>query len=187
MTARVIANRVWHWHFGNGLVRTPDDFGIRGAKPTHPELLDWLASELIRSGWSIKHLHRLILRSSAYQMSTANNAHAVEADPANTLLWRMNRRRMEAEVIHDSLLQMAGRLDLQMGGLAAVVKTQDPTSDELDRNNEIYRGITRAVRFTFRCTGHTFMSCSMRLIFPTPARPPAGATPPTSRRRRCFS
>ena len=143
MTARVIANRVWHWHFGNGLVRTPDDFGIRGAKPTHPELLDWLASELIRSGWSIKHLHRLILLSSAYQMSTANNAHAAEADPANTLLWRMNRRRMEAEVIHDSLLQMAGRLDLQMGGLAAVVKTQDPTSDELDRNNEIYRGITR--------------------------------------------
>ncbi|MDD9867585.1 MAG: DUF1553 domain-containing protein [Verrucomicrobiales bacterium] len=143
MTARVIANRVWHWHFGNGLVRTPDDFGIRGAKPTHPELLDWLASELIRSGWSIKHLHRLILRSSAYQMSTANNARAAEADPENTLLWRMNRRRMEAEVIHDSLLQMAGRLDLQMGGLAAVVKTQDPTSDELDRNNEIYRGITR--------------------------------------------
>ena len=143
MTARVIGNRVWHWHFGNGLVRTPDDFGIRGAKPTHPELLDWLASELIRSGWSIKHLHRLILRSSAYQMSTANNARAAEADPENTLLWRMNRRRMEAEVIHDSLLQMAGRLDLQMGGLAAVVKTQDPTSDELDRNNEIYRGITR--------------------------------------------
>ena len=143
MTARVIANRVWHWHFGNGLVRTPDDFGIRGAKPTHPELLDWLASELIRSGWSIKHLHRLILRSSAYQMSTANNARAAEADPENTLLWRMNRRRMEAEVIHDSLLQMAGRLDLQMGGLAAVVKTQDPTSDELDRNNEIYRGIMR--------------------------------------------
>ena len=143
MTARVIANRVWHWHFGNGLVRTPDDFGIRGAKPTHPELLDWLASELIRSGWSIKHLHRLILRSSAYQMSTANNARAAEDDPENTLLWRMNRRRMEAEVIHDSLLQMAGRLDLQMGGLAAVVKTQDPTSDELDRNNEIYRGITR--------------------------------------------
>ena len=67
MTARVISNRVWHWHFGNGLVRTPDDFGIRGAKPTHPELLDWLASELIRSGWSIKHLHRLILRSSAYK------------------------------------------------------------------------------------------------------------------------
>ena len=143
MTARVIANRVWHWHFGNGLVRTPDDFGIRGAEPTHPKLLDWLASELIRSDWSIKHLHRLILRSSAYRMSTTNNAHAAEADPENTLLWRMNRRRMEAEVIHDSLLQVAGRLDLQMGGLAAVVKTQDPTSDELDRNNEIYRRITR--------------------------------------------
>jgi len=143
MTARVIANRVWHWHFGNGLVRTPDDFGIRGAKPTHPELLDWLATELIRSGWSIKHLHRLILRSSAYQMSTANNSRAAEADPENTLLWRMNRRRMEAEVIYDSLLQMAGRLNLQMGGLAAVVKTQDPTSNELDQNNKIYREITR--------------------------------------------
>ena len=97
-------------------------------------------------------------------MSTANNALAAEADPANTLLWRMNRRRMEAE-IYDSLLQIAGRLDLQMGELAAVVKTQDPTSDELDRNNEIYRGITRrAIYVPVRCT---FMSCSMHLIFPT--------------------
>ena len=186
MTARVIANRVWHWHFGNGLVRTPDDFGIRGAKPTHPELLDWLASELIRSGWSIKHLHRLILRSSAYQMSTANNAHVAEADPANTLLWRMNRRRMEAEVIHDSLLQMAGRLDLQMGGLAAVVKTQDPTSDELDRNNEIYRGITRRAIYVPVHRTHVYELFDA-FDFPTPARPPAGATPPPSRRRRCFS
>ena len=143
LTARVIANRVWHWHFGSGLVGTPDDFGIRGSQPTHPELLDWLASELILSGWSLKHLHKLILRSEAYMMSTSDNSVAAEIDPENKLLWRMNRRRMEAEVIHDSLLQLSGRLDLKMGGLAAKVKTQDPTSEDLDKNKEIYRKITR--------------------------------------------
>ena len=143
LTARVIANRVWHWHFGSGLVGTPDDFGIRGSQPTHPELLDWLASELIRSGWSLKHLHKLILRSSAYMMSTSANSLASEIDPENKWLWRMNRHRMEAEVIHDSLLQLSGRLDLKMGGLAAQVKTQDPTSEDLEKNKEIYRKITR--------------------------------------------
>ena len=143
LTARVIANRVWHWHFGKGLVGTPDDFGIRGSQPTHPELLDWLASELIQSGWSLKHLHKLILRSSAYMMSTTSNSIAAEIDPDNKWLWRMNRHRMEAEVVHDCLLQLSGRLDLKMGGLAAQVKTQDPTSEDLEKNKEIYRKITR--------------------------------------------
>ena len=143
LTARVIANRVWHWHFGKGLVGTPDDFGIRGSQPTHPELLDWLASELIQSGWSLKHLHKLILRSSAYMMSTTSNSIAAEIDPDNKWLWRLNRHSMEAEVVHDCLLQLSGRLDLKMGGLAAQVKTQDPTSEDLEKNKEIYRKITR--------------------------------------------
>jgi len=116
LTARVTVNRIWQAHFGEGLVRTPDNFGVRGEAPTHPELLDWLALEFIRSGWSLKQLHRTIVLSSTYQMSSAYDARAAAADPDNRLLWRMNRRRLDAEPLRDALLTVAGRLDLQMGG-----------------------------------------------------------------------
>src|SRR5213593_522086 len=122
LPARVLANRIWHYHFGRGLVATPNDFGRRGATPTHPELLDWLAGEVVRSGWSIKRLHRLILESSAYLQSSADANPAARAkDPDNLLLWRFNRRRLEAEEARDAMLAAAGTLNLKMGGPSVIV------------------------------------------------------------------
>jgi hypothetical protein len=117
LTARVLVNRVWHHHFGRGLVRTTTDFGRVGSLPTHPELLDWLASEFIRQGWSIKSLHRLILTSATWMQSSAvQNPEALKADPANDLLWRQNLRRLDAEALRDSLLAISGALNLEAGG-----------------------------------------------------------------------
>ena len=121
LTARVIANRVWQWHFGVGLVATPDNFGRLGEAPSHPRLLDWLAAQLIADDWSLKSLHRQIVLSATYrQRSRASDALAKEAsragDSGNRLLWRMNRRRVEAEVLRDSLLAVSGQLDLHIGG-----------------------------------------------------------------------
>jgi hypothetical protein len=116
LTARVMVNRVWQWHFGQGLVRTPSDFGARGEPPTHPELLDYLASRFIEGGWSLKSLHRLILLSSVYQQSSKTRPEAERIDPDNLLLWRMNRRRLEYESLRDSLLLASGGLDVSMGG-----------------------------------------------------------------------
>ncbi len=117
LTARVIANRVWQWHFGEGLVRTPNDFGIRGERPSHPELLDWLASELITHGWSLKHLHRVVMNSNAYQMSATADAATLQRDPENVLLTRFQPHRLEAEVIWDNIRAAAGTLDLTQFGL----------------------------------------------------------------------
>jgi hypothetical protein len=116
LTARVMVNRIWLNHFGRGLVDTPSDFGVNGAKPSHPELLDWLAAEFIRSGWSIKHMHRLILNSATYQQSSLINSKAADIDRDNTLLWRFTSRRMESESVRDCLLSVSGELNLQMGG-----------------------------------------------------------------------
>jgi hypothetical protein len=114
--ARVWANRVWHYHFGRGLVSTPGDFGTRGEAPSHPDLLDWLASELIESGWSTKHLHRLILTSAAYRQSSSIVPKNTTIDPDNRYLWRWAPRRLEAEAIRDSILAVSGDLDLESGG-----------------------------------------------------------------------
>ncbi len=116
LTARVIVNRVWRWHFGEGIVRSTDNFGKLGEPPSHPELLDWLATTLIADGWSLKKLHKRIMLSRAYQMSTTWNEAAARLDPENRLLWRVPRRRMEAEVLRDSLLFVSGELDFTMGG-----------------------------------------------------------------------
>ena len=116
-TARVIVNRVWQWHFGKGLVRTPNDFGIQGERPSHPELLDWLAVEFVEQGWSFKQLHRLIMASNTYQMGSAHNEATIERDPDNVLLTRFQPRRFEAEVIWDSLLAVSGKLNPTMFGL----------------------------------------------------------------------
>ncbi|MDA1013992.1 MAG: DUF1553 domain-containing protein [Planctomycetota bacterium] len=116
LTARVFVNRVWHWHFGQGLVRSNDNFGRLGERPTHPELLDWLAVRFVQSGWDIKDLHRLILLSSTWQMSTQFSEHAAAKDPENRLCWRMNRRRLEAEAMRDSIHVVAQQLDQHMGG-----------------------------------------------------------------------
>ncbi len=116
LTARVIVNRVWQYHFGSGLVDTASDFGLNGTPPTHPELLDWLAGELIESGWSLKKLHRLILSSASYQQSAAMNSRAHGVDADCRLLWRFPSRRLEAEAIRDSILFVSGQLNLEMGG-----------------------------------------------------------------------
>jgi mono/diheme cytochrome c family protein len=119
LTARVIANRVWQWHFGHGLVRTPNDFGVRGERPTHPELLDWLAVEFAdgEKPWSFKRLHRLILLSNTYQMSASATAETLRLDPDNRLLSRFQPRRVEAEVVWDAVRMAAGTLDRRMHGL----------------------------------------------------------------------
>ena len=116
LTARVMVNRVWRWHFGRGLVATTDNFGKLGAKPSHPELLDWLAVWFMENGWSVKKLNRLILTSATFQMSSMPNAAALKIDPTNRLLSRAPLRRMEAEPLRDSLLQISGQLDLKVGG-----------------------------------------------------------------------
>lgn len=117
LTARVIVNRVWHLHFGEGLVRTPSDFGVMGYPPTHPELLDWLADWFVTDGgWSLKRLHRLILTSNAYRMSKAWNVEYGAVDPTNERLWRMSSRRLDVEPLCDSILAVSGQLNRQMGG-----------------------------------------------------------------------
>ena len=111
LTARVFVNRVWQWHFGEGLVATPSDFGLRGERPTHPELLDWLAGEFIASGWSVKSLHRLIMNSRTYQLASVDNDVNLSVDPGNRWHWRYSRRSLDAESIRDAMLAVSGRLD----------------------------------------------------------------------------
>ena len=129
LTARVIANRVWQYHFGEAIVSTPNDFGLNGATPTHPELLDWLATELIDSGWSLKSLHRVILNSSVWRQSSRVDrqtlAKAREVDANNRLLWRFSRRRLTAEEIRDSMLQISGEMNAKLTG-ESVITPVDP-------------------------------------------------------------
>ncbi len=116
LTARVMVNRLWQHHFGEGIVRTPSNFGKMGELPSHPELLDWLALEFIERGWSVKQMHRLLMTSQAYQMSSDDIAANVALDPENRLFWRMPRVRLEAEIIRDAMLAVAGNLDRTLGG-----------------------------------------------------------------------
>jgi hypothetical protein len=127
LTARVMVNRIWHYHFGRGIVATPNDFGRVGARPTHPELLDYLANELVTGGYSLKHIHRLILNSNTYQQAStppgdpASKALTTAKDPENKLLWRFNRQRLEAEQIRDAILAVAGTLNHKQGGPSVMV------------------------------------------------------------------
>lgn len=116
LTARVMVNRIWQHHFGLGIVGTPSDFGTKGSRPSHPELLDWLASDFVQSGWSIKHLHRRILRSGTYRQASTPRADALQVDGGSRLLWRFPPRRLAAEVVRDSILYTSGALDLRMYG-----------------------------------------------------------------------
>ncbi|KLU01838.1 putative transmembrane protein [Rhodopirellula islandica] len=116
LTARVIVNRLWQFHFGTGIVDTPSDFGLNGSPPSHPELLDWLASELMDQDWSLKHIHRLILNSDTWRQSNRPNVDAMRADATSRLLWRYPPRRLEAEAIRDSILAVTGVLDLEKVG-----------------------------------------------------------------------
>ena len=146
LTARVMVNRIWHYHFGRGLVATTSDFGVRGTPPTHPELLDFLAREFMTHGWSIKHMHRLIMTSRTYQQSSAHHSGNSLIDPDNDWLWRFNRRRLDAEQIRDSLLAFSGELDLSMGQrhpfphrLTYFYRQHEPFADEFpSRRRSVY-------------------------------------------------
>ena len=136
LVARVIVNRLWQHHFGHGIVATPNDFGTRGERPSHPELLDWLAGELIRHGWRLKPIQRLILTSAAYRESSDAD-HAKEAvDPTNRYFWRHEKRRLEGEVVRDALLACANRLDERMFGPGSL--------DEAQRRRSIYFTVKRS-------------------------------------------
>jgi hypothetical protein len=119
LTARVFVNRVWHYHFGQGLVATPSDFGFNGDRPSHPELLDWLAADFMENGWKIKRLHKQIVLSQVYGQSSQSRDEAAAKDGSNRLLWRMSPRRMEAEALRDAVLLASGSLDRTMGGPSA--------------------------------------------------------------------
>jgi hypothetical protein len=116
LTARVMVNRLWQYHFGEGLVNTPSDFGANGARPTHPELLDWLASEFNARGWSVKAMHRLMVNSATYRQASAMRPECLAIDAGSRLFWRYPPRRLEAEAIRDAILSVSGKLDLRMGG-----------------------------------------------------------------------
>ncbi len=138
LTARVMVNRLWQHHFGRGLVATPSDFGIRGARPSNPELLDWLAQEFVRRGWSLKAMHRLMVLTDAYaRSSSATNAESASRDPENRLLWRMNRRRMEAEGVRDSVLAVSGVLNLQAGGRGVLAPLEPEVKDLIFTEAEV--------------------------------------------------
>jgi hypothetical protein len=136
LLARVMVNRLWLHHFGKGLVRTPNDFGVQGEPPTHPELLDFLAAELIRGGWKLKPIHKLIMTSAAYMQSGAARADGMKADPQNTLWWRVPPRRLEAESIRDALLAVSGALDAKMYGPG--------TLDENSARRSVYLTVKRS-------------------------------------------
>jgi mono/diheme cytochrome c family protein len=146
LTPRVIVNRIWRWHFGQGLVGSVDNFGRLGETPSHPELLDWLARQFIADGWSLKKLHRLILRSQTWQMSATWDERAAQVDPQNRLLWRMPRRRMDAEVLRDALLFVSGQLDATMGGPPmSSVPFQNLSNGGVSRKPELFQSNRRSV------------------------------------------
>jgi hypothetical protein len=204
LTARVMVNRIWHYHFGRGLVETPSDFGAQGARPTHPALLDWLATEFVNprldsapggsgpqsrpevSGvepWSIKHMHRLIMTSSAYRQSSGYNEVAARLDPDDKLLWRFPRRRLEGESIRDSALAIAGLLNTRRGG-PSVFPELPPgmaarggwkmTAEETERNRRsVYVFVKRNTRYPMFETfdmPDTHESCPRRNITTSPVQ-----------------
>ena len=145
LTSRVIVNRLWRWHFGEGIVGSTDNFGRLGDRPTHPELLDWLALRLVESGWSLKALHRLIVLSATYQMSALDDADAAAVDPENRFHWRSSRRRLEAESIRDTILRVSGGLDLTMGGTLLKSKNREYVASTASTNGTSYSSLRRSV------------------------------------------
>jgi hypothetical protein len=162
---RSIVNRVWHYHFGRGIVDTPNDFGRMGSPPTHPELLDWLAIWFQEQGGSIKQLHRLILNSAVYQQSSKSDPRFSEMDADNRFLWRMNRARLDAESVRDAVLQITGKLDLTMGGPPVKqfhFEDPNPENTPIADYNRFYlespQNFRRSIyRFLFRTLPDPFM------------------------------
>jgi hypothetical protein len=165
LTWRSIVNRIWHYHFGRGIIDTPNDFGRNGGRPTHPELLDWLAVEFLEKGGSLKQLHRLILHSAAYRRSSEDNPTLAQIDSENRYLWRMNRRRLDAESVRDSILAVSGKLDRRMGGpgfeLFRFKDDHSPTYDhsDLKKINDPATWRRTIYRFTVRSVPNPFLEC----------------------------
>ena len=194
LTARVMVNRIWQFHFGRGLVGSSNDFGKLGETPTHPELLDWLAAEFVRSGWSVKHMHRLIMTSNTYRQAAQAGARTTSAegsgadiDPGNSLLWRFNLRRLTAEEVRDSILAVTGKLDLRVGGpsvyppipkevLAGQSRPGDgwPTSPPADAHRRsIYVYVKRSLQLPILAThdqADTDSSCAVRYVTTVPTQ-----------------
>ena len=156
LTARVMVNRIWQGHFGKGIVATPSDFGVTGDRPTHPELLDWLADRFVRDGWSVKKLHKLIVTSTAYQQSARGDGAGMKADPANALLWQFPRLRLDGEALRDAMLMTAGLLNPKAGGpsvfpdLPVEIKAGSwkPSADSAERNRRsVYVSVKRNLRY----------------------------------------
>jgi hypothetical protein len=157
LTARVMVNRLWQHHFGRGIVTTPSDFGTQGAEPSHPELLDWLATEFVARGWSLKAMHRLMVTSATYRQSSTPTAEALAEDPDNALFGRMFRRRLEGEAVRDALLAVSGRLDRRVGGPSVFPDlppgietrggwTRSPSASDRDRRS-IYVFVRRNLKY----------------------------------------
>jgi hypothetical protein len=159
LTARVLVNRVWQYHFGEGLVRTPSDFGVMGEPPTHPELLDWLADEFVRSGWSLKKLHRLILTSNTYRMAKTWNPEYGTKDPEDRLLWRFPYRRLEVEAIRDSMLAASGQLNGKMFGPGMYPQVPKEAIESSSDPDKIWKPFNE--REASRRTVYTFIKRSM--------------------------
>jgi mono/diheme cytochrome c family protein len=165
LTCRSIVNRVWHYHFGQGIVDTPNDFGRNGSRPTHPELLDWLAVDFRDRGGSFKQLHRLILTSAVYRQASRHNARHARIDGNNRTLWRMNRLRLDAEEVRDSVLAVSGKLDLRMGGpgfeLFRFKDDHSPTYDHeaLEKIHDPATYRRTVYRFVVRSVPNPFLDC----------------------------
>ncbi|HEV3003225.1 MAG TPA: DUF1553 domain-containing protein, partial [Pirellulales bacterium] len=164
LTWRSIVNRVWHYHFGRGIVDTPNDFGRMGSRPSHPELLDWLANWLLEQGGSLKRLHKLIVTSAVYRQSSRHDAANAQLDGGNSYLWRMNRARLDAESLRDAVLAITGRLDRTMGGPSVKLFIQTPgihvtpNVDYVNFNADDPANARRSVyRFIFRTLPDPFM------------------------------
>jgi hypothetical protein len=180
LITRVMVNRIWHYHFGRGLVGTPSDFGVMGERPTHPELLDWLAAEFVRDGWSIKRLHRLIMTSAAYQQASEFRKEAAAIDPDNRLLWAFRRQRLDSEVIRDSSLAVSGLLNPKAGGPSVYPELPEgmagprggwKVSDAQERNRRsVYIFVKRNARYPMMEAfdmPDTHESCSRREVTTT--------------------
>ena len=142
MTSRVMANRLWQFHFGRGIVRTSSDFGTQGDKPTHPLLLDWLATTFVEKSWSLKSMHKLILMSQTWQMASTPNETALKKDPLNNLFWRYDMRRLSAEEIRDSILNLTGELNLKMGGPSITPPLPKEVLASASRPGAAWRGLS---------------------------------------------
>jgi len=176
LTSRVIVNRLWQHHFGRGIVATPNDFGHTGRPPTHPELLDWLASRLVEDGWHLKSLHRLIMLSNAYQQTSHDDRDTPDIDPDNTLLWRQNLHRLEAETLRDTMLFTSGQLNLEMGGRgffpalsAEVLASQSKPGNGWDNSNPTQRSRRGVYVYLKRTLGVPMLEAFDAPVFDTPA------------------